>query len=474
MRYTLAILFVTVLLAPIVMRWAIGRQERITPPKDALELIIIAVHNEPIRREFEEAFSAWHQAHFSQPVDINYLTFGGASDMRRTLDARSETSFARTGSYDIDLAWGGGDTLFDTILRPHLEGIALDPQLIKDIFPQPTIAGLRLYEGSNPPLWFGTALASFGIGYNIDVVHYLGVPQPKTWRDLADPRYRNWILLADPTRSSTARTMFMVIVERAMADAAAAMRSADDGWAQGMGLVRQICANARSFSDSANLLPTQVANGEVAGAMTIDFYARSQMQAINEGRMGYVEPANATVINPDPIGMLKGAPHRELAKRFVEFVLSEQGQRLFDTKAGKPGGPKLSTLRRLPIRQSVYADMHDFADPVNPFEQASTFNTSRDRTKTFGIIGELVQASCMDLLIELRQTRDEILASKRSRELDAMLGKFPFNQAEALRRLDQYQKANALERLQLMQTWTQQFRDEYASLRRMAQEARSK
>jgi len=468
MKYSLAILFLLVLITPTVMRWAMGRQDQVAPPKDALKLIIITPNNEPIRREFESAFSAYHQQKFGKPVEINYLIFGGASDMRRTLDARRETLFARTGSYDIDLAWGGGDTLFDTILKPHLEGLPLDPQFIKDVFPQPTLAGLRLYEASNPPLWFGTALSSFGIGYNVDVVKYLRVGPPRTWTDLQDPRYRGWLLLADPTRSSTARTMFMVIVERAMADALAQGHSADQGWAKGMGAIRQICSNSRSFSDSANLLPTQVGNGEVAAAMTIDFYARSQIQFIGEDRMGYVEPANATVINPDPIAMIKGAPHHELAQRFVEFVLSEQGQRLFNVKAGLPGGPRLSNLRRLPVRQSVYKDMTGFTDPVNPFEQTTSFNTSRSRTATFGIIGELVQASCMDVLEDLRETRAEILASNKAADLDAKLGVFPFDQQEALKRLNQYQKANAVQKLELMQQWTRDFREEYRRLRNEA------
>jgi ABC-type Fe3+ transport system substrate-binding protein len=471
LRYTLIILFLIVLFAPLALHRSLGRQERGTAPKNALSLTIITPHNEPIRREFEEAFSDWHQQHFGQPVDINYLSFGGASDMRRTLEARKETTFARNGTYEIDLAWGGGDTLFDTILKPYLDGLALDPQLIKAVYPQTTLAGLRLYDASNPPLWYGTCLSSFGIAYNKDVVKFLGVDNPRTWSDLKDPRYRNWILLADPTRSSTARTMFMVIVERAMVDAVAEGRSSDVGWAEGMGMVRQICANARNFSDSANLPPTQVSNGEVAAAMTIDFYARSQMQALTDDHMGYVEPANATVINPDPIGMLKGAPNRELAKRFVEFVLSEQGQRLFDLKAGTPGGPKTSTLRRLPIRQSVYSDMRNFADQVNPFEQTTSFNTARTRTATFDIIGELVQASCIDVLDDLRETRAAILASKRSRELDQVLGKFPYGESAAITLRDQYRSASAVERLKLMQTWTQRFRDEYATLREMAEHA---
>jgi hypothetical protein len=89
-----------------------------------------------------------------------------------------------------------------------------------------------------------------------------------------------------------------------------------------------------------------------------------------------------------------------LAQQFIEFVLSREGQLLWNTKPGAPGGPRSSALRRLPIRRDVYADMSNFTDQVNPFVAASSFNKSNAREKTFGIMGELIQFSCIDLLDE--------------------------------------------------------------------------
>src|SRR5438093_10002431 len=101
---------------------------------------------------------------------------------------------------------------------PRLGGVPLyDPGDPHVDSPRPS-NGLRL---ANPPTWFGSALSTFGIIFNKDVVRHLGVPEPTTWRDLADRRYRMWLALADPTRSSSAKTAFMVMVERAMADASA-------------------------------------------------------------------------------------------------------------------------------------------------------------------------------------------------------------------------------------------------------------
>ena len=92
----------------------------------------------------------------------------------------------------------------------------LPPELMKRAFAVPDLGGLPLYDRASPPQWFGTALSSFGIAYNRDVVAHLGLPEPKTWRDLADARYRSWIVMADPTLSSSAKAAYMTVVERSI------------------------------------------------------------------------------------------------------------------------------------------------------------------------------------------------------------------------------------------------------------------
>ena len=56
----------------------------------------------------------------------------------------------------------------------------------------------------------------------------------------------------------------MIVVEKAMADAAARGESEDVGWARGMGTIRQMAANARMFTDSGSAQPGVVASGDAA------------------------------------------------------------------------------------------------------------------------------------------------------------------------------------------------------------------
>lgn len=474
-RYGFVFLFFLVLVTPFVLRLAMGVNRPTAGAHlgdmSAPTLVIITAHVEAIRREFAEAFSQWHHERFGKRVFIDYRSFG-SSDIVKYFDAGRDTIYKTQGTYKIDLVWGGGDYLFDQQLKKpgYLDGAALDPAVLSGAFPKPDLNGVALYDtGSNPPQWFGTALSSFGIAYNRDVHRFLRLSDPVTWTDLKHPKYRGWIVCADPTRSASAKQAFMTIVEKAMADAPAAGRSEDTGWAEGMGIVRQIASNARMFTDSSSAVPGIISSGDTAAGMAIDFYGRAQEEAVGSDRMGYVEPRSATVINPDPIALVKGAEHRELAVRFIEFVLSEQGQRLWNTRFGAPGGPRQSSMRRLPIRPDAYRDMSSFTDPVNPYLAAGGFNKSNAREKTFGIIGELIQSSCIDVLDELRETRAVILASPRAAELDAKLGVFPFEQKEALARAAKYKAASTLDKLAMQRVWTEEFREEY---RRLREEAR--
>jgi len=469
MKYLFPILFLLVLATPFALRRFIGNATG-RPTASELRLVVITPHGEPIKREFGDAFSEWHRQRFGKTVAMDYRNFGGgASDIVKYFQS-SEELYRKTGSYGIDIVWGGGEELFSRQLKKpgYLQPVDLPAGVIEAAYPATDIGGVPLYDKDRT--WYGTALGSFGIVYNKDVLRHLGLPEPKRWEDLTDPRYRGWLILADPTRSSSARITFMAVVEKQMALAVERGGTLDEGWARGMGLVRQIASNARIFTDASSSVPASVGQGDAAAGMAIDFYGRTQVESSGEDRVGYVEPAESTIVNPDPIAIVKGAEHREVAIRFVQFVLSEEGQRLWNYRVGAPGGPTQTTLRRLPIVQSVYRDLTHFTDPVNPYTFAGTFNTRSARTQTFSTLGEQIQVSCIDLLAELRGTRQAILASPRAAELDGKLGTFPYGQTEALRRQEAYLAAEPLQRLELIRQWEDGFEAEYRELRKVAGE----
>jgi iron(III) transport system substrate-binding protein len=479
-RYALLAAFLLVLLVPL-LRLGEGaapplaqRESSPVPSGRAEHLVIVTPHLEAVRRKFSTAFSAWYAANYHTAVEVDFLNYGGGSEVVKFFQT-SHPTFEKLGTYEVDLVWGGSDYLFNESLekKGYLQKANLDPAVVAAAFPQAEIGGLPLYDSDkeNGPQWYGTALSSFGIMYNRDLLRDLRLPEPQTWSDLADPRYRNWVIMADPTRSSSARTMLMTIVEREMATAQEQGLPESEGWTRGMGLIRQIAANARGFQGASNLPPSMVSSGEAAAAMSIDFYARTQLAAVEPGRVGYVEPHGATVITPEPIGIVAGAQHVVLARRFIEFLLSEPAQRLWITKADpRRESPEMS-LRRLPIRRTVYDRPDNFTDYTNPYLAAGNFNTKTERTSGFGLLDELIALSCIDLLPELRATRAAILASPRAKELDARLGRFPIDEAASRDGVAAYRKmlsGDPREWLALQQQWLDVFAAEYRTLRELA------
>jgi hypothetical protein len=186
-----------------------------------------------------------------------------------------------------------------------------------------------------------------------------------------------------------------------------------------MNLIQKISANARYFADSATKIPFDVECGDAAAGMCIDFYGRFQSEAVRKpdgsSRMQYITPDGGSSVGVDPIGLLRGAPNADLAREFIEFVISPDGQKLWNWKTGTPGGPERYALRRLPILPQLYAP--EFAslrsDPdVQPYAQAGAFVYHAEWTAPlFRPISFIVRVMCIDPHEELREAWRALIAA---------------------------------------------------------------
>lgn len=363
----------------------------------AEKLIIYTPHNEQIRFEMAVGFNRWRQDEGLPPVDVDWRASGGTSDLRKTILAQYEAK-ARQGREDegigADLFFGGGEydhnKLADgvTVQRGGEEitlSVAvpadLPDGLLDEVFPNRLVGGEQLVHPDE--LWIGTALSSFGIVYNRDLlvmIHDAEDPdhlnEPTTWADLAAPEYQNWVALADPGHSGSIGATFNTVLKRT-------------GWTEGWSMLRRVFANARYFASAASKVPVDVSSGEAAAGMCIDFYGRTQAGAVaaagwsgdrpgeTTSRVGYADPVVAgrsmTATTADPITLLRGAPHRDTAEQFIAWTLSKESQRLWQQKLGTPGGPIKFELRRQPIRIDLYTaqEKADWTDPeIDPFPTA--------------------------------------------------------------------------------------------------------
>ncbi len=552
-------------------------------------LVVISPHNEAIRQEFGRAFSDWHAHEYGKPVKVDWRNIGGTTEIMRYLGGEYAAAFkAWWKAQGSPWPAGGGDMILDAKFKPdapppdirtnagalaawelksrlHRQFRALDnPSAFGskiDLFfgggsydhgkavgqglavapwppeapPPDTLTNssgaILIPEALSGETWrsatfFGNALSTFGICYNLDRIRELGLPPPARWDDLTDPRYTGQIGITDPTKSgSVAKAFEMIIHEQCYRAVSAAgftdaqievfessiakaklppggvpggvpeayQRAVEDGWLRGVRLVQRIGANARYFTDSSSKVPVDVGMGDAAAGLAIDFYGRYQVEVSRgprgEARMAYVTPSGGSGVSADPISLLRGAPQREVAVRFIRFVLGAEGQKIWNYRAGAEGGPARYALRRLPIRrdfypsedpglQSNYVALAAFTtdalgDPdVNPYELARKFvYHPRWTAGHFGVQRELVRAMCLDSGEELRAAWKAILAhGGPAAQLAALeqLGRMP-DRPEPLTWASAPDIGKRHDPADYVREWTLFFRDSYRAARRMAE-----
>ena len=109
-------------------------------------------------------------------------------------------------------------------------------------------------------------------------------------------------------------------------------------------------------------------------------------------------PHNLTIITPDCIGILKGAPNPDVAKAFIRFVMSEEGQMLWLLIEKAPGGPQRFQLNRFSVLPSLYAlPPQNTAVKLNPFSWRSDFAFDPQLSaERWSVVNDLIGALVLD------------------------------------------------------------------------------
>jgi iron(III) transport system substrate-binding protein len=430
----------------------------------------------------------------------------------------------RAFSAGIDILFGGGT--YDHGMAAD-RGFSVPPwpegHRPEELFTAPDGTPLIPQHVSGEVWWsshfIGTCISTFGICSNRDRLKELGFDSPpRIWRDLADPRYFRQIGVADPTKSGSIAKAFEMIIQqecRLAAEAAgfsqadietfetriaaarlprgtmppevpdAYQQAIETGWQNGLNLIRRIGANARYFTDSAGKVPIDVSKGDAAAGIVIDFYGRYQAEFSRDRqgqpRMEYFTPLGGSSVSADPVSLLRGAPHRDIGVRFIEFAISPEGQKLWTYRPGTPGGPQQFALRRLPIRRDFYpspgnADLHarhlvhqqysadDLSDPsIDPYQLARTFTYyPRWTASHFGVHRNLIRAMAMDSGHELQQAWAALRHKGPAVRDDLPPGLLALpDHPEPLTWRSALELHRTHNRLELMRIWTLFFRNAY-------------
>jgi iron(III) transport system substrate-binding protein len=151
------------------------------------------------------------------------------------------------------------------------------------------------------------------LGYNTEVMTKKKLPVPKCWKDLANPVYRNELMLGNPNSSGTAYLMLATIVQVF-------------GEEEAFRYLRSVHPNVNQYARSGIGPMTAVSRGETALGSTV------LHGVINEIVRGFpvepVLPCEGVGYEIGSTAIIKGSRNLDAAKRFVDFALSAEGQRI--------------------------------------------------------------------------------------------------------------------------------------------------
>ena len=229
------------------------------------------------------------------------------------------------GKPDVDIFWGGESALFEKLAEQKLLQKVEISREAWDSIPaaigKPKPIPLKDKDG----YWVGTALEPYGLVYHPKRIQRLGIPEPKEWEDLLQPKLKGEVAQCAPTRSSSSNATYEVMLS---------MFGEEKGW----DWLRRLAGNTGHFTARSRDVPTVVAKGEFAAGFAVPSY-----MAFEEKLAGFdikfVAPKNAFV-TPEPMAILAGARNPKAARAFIEFLLTERGQKVFMERGLFPITPR--------------------------------------------------------------------------------------------------------------------------------------
>ncbi len=222
---------------------------------------------------------------------------------------------ARAGRNAVDVIETNG---------PEMESIAREKVLAP--FHTPYLADLPPHAVPAHHLWLPDRMNFFVVGYNTQMVKRSEIPA--TYEGFLDPKWRGRIGL-----EATDQEWMATLVKTWGED-------------KGMAFFRKLAAMKPDLRKGHVLLAKLVAAGEVPVGLTM--YNSNIISLKRKGAPIDFVPVQPVVARPQGIGVAKAAPHPNAAVLFADYVLSPEGQKLYES------------MGRVPASTKVKSELNDF------------------------------------------------------------------------------------------------------------------
>lgn len=152
-------------------------------------------------------------------------------------------------------------------------------------------------------------------------------PKPADWADLAKPAYKDLVTTPDPAQSG------------ASFELVAALGASTGNWA----LFEQLKSNGTVVAGANAQALNPVLQGAKAAVFGAVDYISLAQRASGES-VDVIFPASGTIVAPRPMMIFKSSKNQTDAKKFIDYVLSEAGQK------------EVAKVYLMPARSDIKAD----------------------------------------------------------------------------------------------------------------------
>lgn len=209
----------------------------------------------------------------------------------------------------------------------------------------------KLYDGwkDDDNMLFGTSASAVGVIYNTTLIDSLDAD----WSDLGSDEYKDDICIADPQKSGSCKDFL-----------AGYMYSTNEDWTA----FEKMAENGMTIPGANKAALEAVTTGEKAILVAgVDYNGYSNKDKGEPVDIYY--PASGTVINPRPAMILSSSKNVDNAKAFVDYLLSDDAQKLVADAYLLPGRSDITTDKRtnvsdIPVMDTDWDWMMEHADDI--------------------------------------------------------------------------------------------------------------
>ena len=159
----------------------------------------------------------------------------------------------------------------------------------------------------------GIYAGALGFGYNTQQIKAKGLPEPKCWADLLNPKLKDEVQVADPNSSGTAYNLLATVVQLM-------------GEEKGFDYLKALHKNINQYTKSGAAPAKATSLGETT--VGIVFIHDAVVFAVQGDPIKPVAPCEGTGYEIGSMSIVKGARNLDNAKKFYDWALTPAAQAL--------------------------------------------------------------------------------------------------------------------------------------------------